>query len=98
MKKKTEERLAYASAVLAVALVGILLWVLPARAEYSALVLICKAEGVEACNRENARIYFLVPVESSLPTGCLVIAQQKTAQVADMVGSDEATKIICPLR
>lgn len=89
---QSENRRALATAVLVIAFVAALLFSLPAHA--GAKVFVCPAKTT--CTELNARIVFIVPVtDDRLPTACLTAASTKTAEVADMIGSDEQVRIQC---
>ena len=63
--------------------------------EHEALVLICPRDDLARCTIASARIFFKVRVESAVPSGCLALAMAKAAEVADLVGKEEAPKISC---
>lgn len=83
-------------------LVVIIMLFLPLRAaeagerSHAALVLICPRDNLAECTVTTARIYFVVPVETSIPSGCLALGQQKMAEVSELMDAKtEAVKISC---
>lgn len=60
-----------------------------------ATVYVCD-KTVSECNAETARIYFRVPLEAAIGSGCLFAAQIKIAEVSTLVAENETAKILCP--
>ena len=86
-----ENSRAFTLGLLLVVLFGILLFSIPARAD--AVVFICPA--TPPCTETTARIVFIVPTDSPIPTACLTAAMSKAAEVSDLKGNDETLRIVC---
>lgn len=59
-----------------------------------ALIYICDA-AVVPCTASSARAWFRVPVESLIPSGCLMQLQAQVAQTG-LLGEKETLKVSCP--
>lgn len=73
-----------------VLLVALLFFTLPARA-MDARVLICSPKE-QICTVTSARIVFVVPCETPIPTACLSTGIAKAAEVSDLIAKDELVR------
>lgn len=85
-----ESNRAFTFALLAIVLFGILLFSVAAHA-MDARVLVCSA-AEKACTDITARIVFIVPCETPIPTVCLSTAISKAAEVSDLIAKDELVR------
>lgn len=70
--------------------IALLLFALPTRA-MDARVLICSPQE-KICTVASARIVFVVPCETPIPTACLSTGIAKAAEVSDLIAKDELVR------